>query len=198
MIPGLKPMGAAEAALRLMARRGRGDWMVLVTEPGVDAAAAAEELAAEMESLGGGDVARIASAQGAEDLATRLAATRDPVVATGLDAWPASEWGHLDRLRSRFARDERTALALGHATFERIVHEAPNFSSWLGASVVAYQPDASVLSQEERSRRLEALRGWVGLSDEEVVARAEAGTLPHDPEYAEWLVLLHRGDLLGR
>jgi hypothetical protein len=195
VIPGLKPMGAAEAALRLTARRGHGDWMVLVTAPDLGAA---EELAAEMESLGGCDVARVFEARDAEDLAARLAATPGPAVVSGLDAWPASEWGHLDRLRSRFARDERTALVLGREAFEAIVRHAPNFSSWLGGSVVAYQPDSALLTDEERGGRLEALRAWAGISDEEVLARAELRTLPPDPEYAEWLVLLHRGDLVGR
>jgi hypothetical protein len=198
MIPGLKPMGAAEAGLRFMARRGLGDWMVLVVAPSVETAVAAEELADEMETAGGVAVARIAGATNAEDLAQRLAATRDPAIASGLDDWPASEWAHFDRLRSRFTRGERTALVLGQAAFESLAQQAPNFSSWLGASVMAYQPDASVLTDDERSRRLEALRAWAELSDDEVLARATAGTLPRDPEYAEWLVLLHRGDLLGR
>jgi len=31
-----------------------------------------------------------------------------------------------------------------------------------------------------------------------VLARAERGALQAEPEFAEWLVLLDRGDLLGR
>ena len=46
--------------------------------------------------------------------------------------------------------------------------------------------------------RLESLRQWSGMTDEEVITRAEQGTLPGDPPYAEWLVLLGRGDLLGK
>jgi hypothetical protein len=197
VIPGLKAMGAAEVALRLMARRGHGDWTALVVDPGTDVAAIAEELADEMEAVGDSTVARVFDATTVEALAERLAATHEPAVASGLEGWPAAEWGHFDRLRSRFARDERTALVVGRATFELLAQQAPNFGSWLGASVVAYLPDASVLTEEERGRRLEALRGWSGLADAEVLARASAGTLPPDPEFAEWLVLLRRGDLLG-
>jgi hypothetical protein len=108
MIAGLKPMGAAEAALRLMARRGRGDWMALVVEPGADVPSAATELAEEMETLGDSAVERVSGAVDAEDLATCIATRRGPVVLSGLDGWPAPEWGHFDRLRSRFAREERT------------------------------------------------------------------------------------------
>jgi hypothetical protein len=198
MIPGPKPLGAAEAALRFMARRGRGDWLALVVEPGVDVPAAAEELAQEMESVGDAAVERVFGADDAQSLASDLTGKRGPVVISGLGSWTASEWAHFDHLRSRFTRDERTALVLGRAAFERLMQEAPNFSSWLGASAVTYQPDSSTLSEEERRRRLEALRAWSGLSDEAVLARAAAGTLPGEPEFAEWLVLLRRGDLLGR
>lgn len=198
MIPGLKAMGAAQVALRLMARRGHGDWSALVVAPGGDVAAVAEELADEMEAIGDCTVARVFDATTVEALAERLAATHEPAVASGLEGWPAAEWGHFDCLRSRFARDERTALVVGQAAFERVAQQAPNFGSWLGASVVAYLPDASLLSDEERGRRLTALREWSGLSDDEVLACAVAGTLPPDPEFAEWLVLLRRGELLGR
>ncbi len=198
MIPGLKAMGTAELALRLMARRGHGDWAALVVAPGTDVAAIAEELADEMEATGDCAVARIAGATNVEALAERLAATHDPAVASGLEDWPAAEWGHFDRLRSRFARDERTALVVGRAAYERLAQAAPNFGSWLGASVVAYLPNAAVLSDDEREQRLRVLQEWSGLSNEEVLARASAGTLPADPEFAEWLVLLRRGELLGR
>jgi len=36
------------------------------------------------------------------------------------------------------------------------------------------------------------------MSDAEVLLRAEAGTLEADPVFSEWLVLLGKGDLLGR
>ena len=198
MISEPKRMGAAEAALRLTARRGHGDWMALVVEPGVDAMTAAEELAAEMEAIGDFTVERIRGARDAEDFAARLTAARGPVVSSGLDGWSASEWASLDRLRSRCAREERTALVLGRAAFELLLQEAPNFSSWLGASVVMYQPNAAELDEEGRQRRLDTLRTWSGLTDEEVLARASGGSLPAEPEFAEWLVLLRRGDLLGR
>jgi hypothetical protein len=198
MILDPKPMAAAEAALRLMARRGRGDWMVFVVAPSDDARGAAEELAQEMESVGDQPVQRVRGAQDTPDLVSRLAPTQGPVVVSALDDWPPSEWARLDRVRSRLAREERTAIVVSAATFERIMQEAPNFSSWLGASVAMYRPHAAELSEEERGRRLSALRTWSGLSDEEVLARAERGTLPAEPEFAEWLVLLDHGDLLER
>lgn len=193
-----KPIGLPELALRLMSRRGRGDWAALVVAPGGNTAAVAEELAEEMESLGDVTVDRVTGAADALDLATRLAASSRPAVVSGLDVWSEGEWSHLDHLRSRFARLERTALVVSSATFDALSSAAPNFSSWLGASAWSYQPRENELTEEERDRRLESLRSWSGLSDDEVVARAEQGRLPRDPEFAEWLVLLHREDLLER
>jgi hypothetical protein len=202
--PRPKPLGVAEVALRLMARRGRGDWAALVVGPGHDVSSVAEELAQEMEVLGDVDVKRIQDAKGALDLATELthaaegAEAERPVIITGLEGWTTSEWVHLDQMRSRLARNERTALVVSQATFEEIMRHAPNFSSWLGGSVWTYQPHTTELTEAERARRLEALRAFSNLSDADVIARAEAGTLPGEPEFAEWLVLLDRGDLLER
>jgi hypothetical protein len=172
--------------------------MTLVVEPGRDALVVADELGEEMESLGDVTVDRIRGAKDAPELAEALASLKNPVVIAGIDAWAPSEWRHLDELRSRFTRDERTALVVSSTTFENIMREAPNFSSWLGASVWTYLPRSSELTEPERERRLEALRTWASLTDADVIARAEQGTLPPDPEFAEWLVLLDRGDLLGR
>lgn len=194
---GLKPSTAGELALRFMARRGRGDWAVLVADP-TRARSVAEELAAEMESLGQVDVDIIVGARDAPDLAGRVGATARPLVLTGLDDWPPSEWTHLDEIRSRIARDERTALVLSYATFERIMQSAPNLSSWLGASAWTYKPDVIELTESEREARLTELRSWAGRTDADVIGLAERGQLPVEPEYAEWLVLLRRGDLLGR
>lgn len=51
------------------------------------------------------------------------------------------------------------------------------------------------LNPEERRQRLEALATHYGMSDEEVIERAESDRLPTDPQLVEWLVLLGRGDL---
>jgi hypothetical protein len=195
---GPKQAGTAEVALRFMARRGVGDWTTLVVEPGSQVAIAAEELAHEMESLGDVTVERVPGARDSLDLIERVASARGPLVVAGLDTWEPSEWAHLDQLRSRLARDERTALVVSRPSFEAIMGHAPNFSSWLGASVWSYKPHASELTDDERERRLEALRAWSKLTDADVLARAESGELPPEPEYAEWLVLLRRGDLLER
>lgn len=52
------------------------------------------------------------------------------------------------------------------------------------------------MSPEDVERRLVAMREHYGFSDEEVVASAIAGTIPPDPDYCEWLVLLGRSDLI--
>lgn len=196
MIPSLRAMDVTEAAMRFAARRGEGDWLVLVVQSVNDVRAIADEFAEALETAGSIGNSRIVEARTAEELATRMASVQGALVISGLDAWESSEWAHLDHLRSRFARHERTALVIEERTFQRIVQEAPNFSSWLGANVVKCQKILPILTTEERERRLEALRTWAQLSDAEIIARAEANVLPPDPEFAEWLVLLHRGDLL--
>jgi hypothetical protein len=52
----------------------------------------------------------------------------------------------------------------------------------------------TILDPESIEQRLVALR--MALGDAEVIRLAEQGTLPLDPQYAEWLALLRRGDLL--
>jgi hypothetical protein len=52
------------------------------------------------------------------------------------------------------------------------------------------------MTEEERQRRLADLAAHYKLDNEQVIRLAEARTLPPDPEFVEWLVLLGRGDLL--
>ena len=52
------------------------------------------------------------------------------------------------------------------------------------------------MSPEDVEKRLVAMREHYGFSDEEVVASAIAGTIPPDPDYCEWLVLIGRSDLI--
>lgn len=81
------------------------------------------------------------------------------------------------------------------ASFAELMRVAPNLASWLGGLVFSHE-DPDALARAQIGPRLDALHAWSGKSDAEVVEEAEQGRLPRDPEYAEWLVLLGRGDLL--
>lgn len=52
------------------------------------------------------------------------------------------------------------------------------------------------LTWEDRQETLRTFREHFGMTDADVVERRLAGTLLGDPEFAEWLFLLGRGDLL--
>ena len=52
------------------------------------------------------------------------------------------------------------------------------------------------MSPEDVEKRLVAMREHYDFSDEEGVASAIAGTIPPDPDYCEWLVLIGRSDLI--
>jgi len=52
------------------------------------------------------------------------------------------------------------------------------------------------MSPEEVKRRLAELTEFYGLTHEEVIDMAHAGTLPHGAHFVEWLILLDRGDLV--
>jgi len=116
-----------------------------------------------------------------------------------LDGWDNNEWTIFDALRSRLDRDKKGGiLVISKQANDLMIHNAPNFLSWLGARIYYLQKDAEILSDEECDRRLVALQEWTGKTNEEVIALAENRQLPTDPEYGEWLILLDRGDLLER
>lgn len=194
----LRSIGAGELALRLVAHRGHGDWSALVVHPpaGEDPPTAAAKLAEEIAAIGGVRVAHVQAPGDVLAFATELRKADGPAVVTGVDGWSEAEWRHLDEIRSRLLRDERTVLVLSKAAFERLVAAAPNLGSFI-PSAWAYVPDAEGLSEEDRERRLAALREWSGMTDEEMLERRKLGRLPPDPEFSLWLILLGRGDLLA-
>lgn len=94
-------------------------------------------------------------------------------------------------------REGCVVLVLSEQGAQRMFRAAPNLTSWIGAATWSFDDTIPTLSAEEREQRLEALRAWSSLTDTEVIEQAERGELPGDPEYAEWLVLLDRGDLIS-
>ncbi len=52
------------------------------------------------------------------------------------------------------------------------------------------------MTPEECDLRISALQAHFQLLTKDMVALAESGKLPTDPQFVEWLVLIGRGDLV--
>ncbi|WP_428263576.1 hypothetical protein [Haliangium sp.] len=193
------PSDTANLAARVLNRPAQTEWVVLQVPADQDAELASEladELAADIEAIGGAAVVSIEVGD-ADALIAALRRPGDDIrVFSGLDAFSPQDWARLDLARSRLARAGCVVLVASAESVERLYRHAPNLASWIAAAVWSFDESGWGLSPEEREARLDALRTWSGLDDAEVVARAERGTLPGDPEYAEWLILLGRGDLV--
>lgn len=187
-------IGIAEFALRAGTQPG---WSVLIVDP-QQAQVATRSLVDELQDLDDSPVTAITAATANEIVEGIQAARAATVVVSGLDAFKASEWHHLDLLRSRLAREGSTILVLSPSSMITFAEAAPNLASWLGNTVWRADLSADTLSTEEVEQRLASLRASTGMSDTEVVTRAGGANLPRDPEFAEWLVLLGRGDLVPR
>jgi hypothetical protein len=117
----------------------------------------------------------------------------------GFDNWGDAQWRQLDYLRSSLDHEKRCGLLIvSQQSVEKMITNAPNFSSWIDGKIFHLVLGAEILTPEECESRLVALREWTGISDNEVIRKAETHQLPYDPEYGEWLILLGRGDLIAR
>lgn len=194
IVQGVPGASAAELALRSIALRGTAVYGAYLAAPG-EIDAAIEELEAEIAALD--DRIQVAKLRprAAEQLVADLAASPAELVLVDARSFLAPDWAVVDRRRSSLARPGVLIFVTSPSSFDELMRSAPNLASWLGAQVFAYVGDGADV-EAARKQRLEALRAWASKSDTDVVRAAEAGTLPRDPEYAEWLVLLGRGDLL--
>ncbi|WP_437765088.1 hypothetical protein WMF27_31815 [Sorangium sp. So ce281] len=119
------------------------------------------------------------------------------LVLHGFDALSPEAWRRIDANRSRLQRTLPALLVLGQPAVERMRVHAPNLWSWVASAAWRGVPEEG-LSDEQRAQRLGALRAHFGFDDDELVRRAEAGTVPPEPDITEWLVLIGRGDLIRR
>jgi hypothetical protein len=201
-VPGVSEADAAELALRVVAHRGTAVYMAYITSPdAIDAVLA--DVGDEIAALDPAARLETLRPEVGEVLVDALAATDAEIVLVHSSAFTAPDWALLDRRRSSIAHRGVLIFVTTPASFDALMRSAPNLASWLGADVFAHASDAADLDAT-RVRRLEALRRWAAQpdaagvrSDADVIREAEQGTLARDPEYAEWLVLLGRGDLLG-
>lgn len=191
-----KALSIGEFALRVAARPGRGDWFILLSPTG-RSTATAEILKEELSALEAANIELAVNPKGATELARSSKDTKTSVLlVAGLESFSDGEWRHMDLLRSQFEREAAIILVMEPSAAARLQHSAPNLMSWIGSSVWTLALDAESLSAEEREQRLQLLRQRTNLTDQQVLDLAARKQLPADPIYAEWLVLLNRGDLL--
>lgn len=101
----------------------------------------------------------------------------------------------LDLHRARLPTDRPVILLMSPSAATRLFAASQHFES-LVQQVENLDLDLPVLTQAEVQERLAALARWSGRTDAEVITLAERGALPPDPDYAEWVILLGRGELL--
>jgi len=192
------PIGLAELADRAWLEPG--GWSIVMVEES-EIVATTEDLRKEVtfliEDEGVGSVSDFSEAKPAPALVDALSRLGPDDVA--LLPLPAnlheSVSRSLDYGRGRIPGGVRGVIITSDAGVQALAAEAPNFWSWVGPRVWTLDPRAGQLDTEAR---LASLRQGTGLTNAEVVQRAEAGTLAADPIFSEWLVLLGKGDLLGR
>lgn len=129
-------------------------------------------------------------------LVEQLRLIQDAVVLMyGFDAWKEELFASLDVNRSRLETGSFLVFKVDLKTAGRFLDSAPNIRSFLGSNIFVAAPDRQAMSSEEIADRLAQLRGYYGLSDEEVIERATNRELPAEPHFIEWLVLLGRSEL---
>lgn len=120
----------------------------------------------------------------------------DIVILVGLEEWSAVAWETLDLNRSSLERKGPLIFWLPEKAVAQMFECAPNVRSYLASSLFHLVSDGSEMTDEERLARLKDLSERFSMTGDEVIQRAEQGTLPSSPSFVEWLILLKRGDLL--
>lgn len=197
-IPTFERLFVHELALRVLVRSQHGDWTIVLTDNN-DVPKIAEALATALEELEKIKVARIYDAAEPHDLVTsiRRAEQSTTVVAVSPE-FKEEQWRVVDHLRSWLEGISSVILILPRESVNALARGAPNLVSWVGGDITQVRTYDESEAAAERQHRLAELRRKTGLSDDDVIVRAEQKLLPPDPEFAEWLVFLGRGDLLGR
>lgn len=114
----------------------------------------------------------------------------------GLDAWSLNSWLSLDINRDGMERQGALIFWLCPTAISELCQSAPNIRSFIGGSIFLLGPDEGIMTEEERQRRLEELARHYQLDNEQVIRMGEGRSLPPEPQFVEWLVLLGRGDLV--
>jgi hypothetical protein len=174
--------------------RGAFAWFVVVKPP-IEADAALENSAADMSAVLGQPLRIVhATASVLEKVRADLKdPADDPVLIPDLDQADAEYWRALDINRSGLLREGPVVLWLSTAGLTRLCERAPNLRSFIGGSIFYLGIYGDAMLPSERQQRISDLESHFQMTSAEVVARAESRTLPTEPHFVEWLVLLDRG-----
>jgi hypothetical protein len=186
-----------ELLIRIGSHPDSNIWAVLVVKP-EDMTSTVLDLQDTLEIFIESEIAIISGENGVRELIGKVKqAEQDYILLWQLEAWQTADWRSFDAFRSNLDKEGNGGLILltKESTYS-LLHNAPNLASWLGAKVFYFEKDAEMLTDHEVNLRLSALQEWLNKTNDEVTKIAENSQLPHDPEYAEWLILLNRGDLL--
>lgn len=177
-----------------LASAGAADaWYRLVLPGGVDATAAAFRLSDELQLVLDLEVMILDGGDGPLVLSQRVRRARpNPLIIRGVDGYGQSEWHHLDLLRSHLEKGGPKVLLCRAAAISDMENWAPHFTSFIAGATWLLDLDADVLTATECERRLRDLREAYRLTDAEVLAMVDQDTLPPDPDFAEWRLLLGR------
>jgi hypothetical protein len=195
-VPEFESQPFFEIARRLEIR-GETGWLAVLS-PATDATAALDQLQTELQSVLQ-KPARVIQLEAStfEGLREGLhEPDNDAVILSGGPGLTPEKWRSLDIMRSALERKGPVILWLASDDIANLANFAPNIRSLIGGSIFIAGPDGGIMTETERQQRLKELSEHFGLTAEQVVRKAEARELPHDPEFVEWLVLLGRGDLV--
>jgi hypothetical protein len=179
-----------------MEMRGPFSWFAVLS-PVPDNDSAIDNLVADLAAVLDTAVRIVRYSGSIEVLISDLhAPASDPVLIVNLNAAYAEQWSALDINRSGLVREGPIILWLSVESLTRLCACAPNLRSFLGGSIFRLAASGDEMTSTERQERLADLESHFQISGSEVIAQAEAGTLPPEPHFVEWLVLLGRGDLV--
>ncbi len=124
----------------------------------------------------------------------RSGSPQDVLVLSGLEFQDIAALRVLDVARSRLIDAPMLIIVTTESGAVALKNAAPNLWSWVGPRCFRVAADNQ---EHQREERLASLREGLGLEDAEVIDLVESGRLPPEPVFAEWLVLLGRGELVG-
>ena len=188
----------SEFSLRVAARPANGDWFVLAVPAG-QLADTLDSLAVDIGAFTRSEPKVVNGVENAREFFDAVRGSKENVILIGgFESFSSPEWQLLDQYRSGLEGARVVVLVATRRQVDLLAQSAPNLASWMTGGIWRLGDDIEEISDAEQQARLAAFRTATGLTDDVVIERAAQGKLGSDPQFTEWLVLLGRGDLIGR